>query len=100
MVTIRPPYGEQKPEIYRSFDFGNLLSVHMLDTRVIGRDKQLSYGDYRDEKSKQIDLQRFVQDLNQPERTLLGKKQKALYCLKNIVLKIHIRPVTRDKLQS
>ena len=32
------PYGEQKPEIYRSFDFGNLLSLHMLDTRVIGCD--------------------------------------------------------------
>lgn len=27
--------------IYRSFDFGNLLSLHMLDTRVIGRDAPL-----------------------------------------------------------
>ncbi|MFT4941386.1 MAG: alkaline phosphatase D [Paraglaciecola sp.] len=76
-LPIRPPYGEQKPEIYRSFDFGNLLSLHMLDTRVIGRDKQLSYEAYRDTKSKQIDIQRFVHDLNQPQRTLLGKEQKS-----------------------
>lgn len=32
--------------IYRSFDFGNLLSLHMLDTRVIGRDAPLSRNDY------------------------------------------------------
>jgi alkaline phosphatase D len=30
-----------KSIIYRSFDFGNLLSLHMLDTRLIGREKQL-----------------------------------------------------------
>lgn len=26
-------------KIYRSFDFGNLLSLHMLDTRIEGRDQ-------------------------------------------------------------
>ena len=34
-------------QIYRSFDFGNLLSLHMLDTRVIARDKQLDYNNFR-----------------------------------------------------
>ena len=33
--------GADKSIIYRSFDFGNLLSLHMLDTRLIGREKQL-----------------------------------------------------------
>jgi len=33
--------GADKAVIYRSFDFGNLLSLHMLDTRLIGREKQL-----------------------------------------------------------
>ncbi|MEI7785454.1 MAG: alkaline phosphatase D family protein [Betaproteobacteria bacterium] len=33
--------GADKSVIYRSFDFGNLLSLHMLDTRLIGREKQL-----------------------------------------------------------
>lgn len=33
-------------KIYRSFDFGNLLSLHMLDTRIEGRDKQYNaFGD-------------------------------------------------------
>ena len=74
-LPIRPPYGEQKPEIYRSFDFGKLLSLHMLDTRVIGRDKQLSYDDYQDKVTKQLDIKQFSQDLYNPERTLLGKEQ-------------------------
>ena len=30
-----------KDLIYRSFEFGNLVSLHMLDTRLIGREKQL-----------------------------------------------------------
>jgi alkaline phosphatase D len=33
-------------KIYRSFDFGNLFSLHMLDTRIEGRDQQYdSFGD-------------------------------------------------------
>ncbi|MBU6285868.1 MAG: alkaline phosphatase D family protein [Proteobacteria bacterium] len=31
--------------IYRSFDFGNLLSLHMLDTRLLGRDQQIPIED-------------------------------------------------------
>jgi alkaline phosphatase D len=34
--------GADPLKIYRSFDFGNLLSLHMLDTRVIGRDAPIS----------------------------------------------------------
>jgi alkaline phosphatase D len=74
-LPIRPPMGEQNPQIYRTFDFGNLLSLHMLDTRVIARDKQLSYSDYRDKNSKKMDVAKFTQDLNNPERHLLGKTQ-------------------------
>jgi alkaline phosphatase D len=33
-------------KIYRRFDFGTLLSLHMLDTRIEGRDRQYdNYGD-------------------------------------------------------
>lgn len=33
-------------KIYRSFDFGNLFSLHMLDTRIEGRDRQYdNFGD-------------------------------------------------------
>lgn len=74
-LPIRPPMGEHKPQIYRTFDFGNLLSLHMLDTRVIARDKQLEYSDYQHATTKKMDVTRFVSDLNNPQRKLLGKTQ-------------------------
>ncbi|WP_299263174.1 alkaline phosphatase D family protein [uncultured Psychrosphaera sp.] len=74
-LPIRPPMGEQNPQIYRSFDFGNLLSLHMLDTRVIARDKQLAYSDYRDKTTKKMNVSQFVKDLNSPKRQLLGNTQ-------------------------
>jgi alkaline phosphatase D len=33
--------GSDMFKIYRSFNFGNLLSLHMLDTRLVGREKQI-----------------------------------------------------------
>ena len=74
-LPIRPPMGEQSPQIYRTFDFGNLISLHMLDTRVIARDKQLAYSDYKNLETKQMDVARFASDLNNPSRQLLGNTQ-------------------------
>lgn len=74
-LPIRPPMGEQSPQIYRTFDFGNLISLHMLDTRVIARDKQLAYSDYKNLETKQMDVARFASDLNNPKRQLLGGTQ-------------------------
>ncbi|MBH0016397.1 alkaline phosphatase D family protein [Pseudoalteromonas sp. NGC95] len=74
-LPIRPPMGEQSPQIYRTFDFGNLISLHMLDTRVIARDKQLAYSDYKNPETKQMDVARFVSDLNNQNRHLLGNTQ-------------------------
>lgn len=39
-MPIRSPDPANLLKIYRSFDFGNLLSLHMLDTRIIGREHQ------------------------------------------------------------
>jgi alkaline phosphatase D len=39
-MPIRSPDPANLLKIYRSFDFGNLLSLHMLDTRIIGREQQ------------------------------------------------------------
>ncbi len=33
--------GADRAKIYRSFNWGNLVNLHMLDTRLIGRDKQI-----------------------------------------------------------
>jgi len=73
-LPIRPI--DNKKEIFRSFDFGTLVSLHMLETRIFGRDKQLSYGDYYD-ASGNFDSDTFTQDLTSDTRTMLGSEQLA-----------------------
>ena len=42
-MPVRAPDASNLMKIYRSFDFGGLAALHMLDTRVIGRDKQIEF---------------------------------------------------------
>lgn len=65
--------GSDPLTIYRTFDFGNLLSLHMLDTRVVARDKQLSYSTYL--TASGIDATAFAADLADSSRTLMGSEQ-------------------------
>ena len=45
-LPIRSDAGGDRLKIYRRFDFGQLLTLHMLDTRIEGRDRQYdSFGD-------------------------------------------------------
>ena len=45
-LPIRTPDTANLLKIYRSFDFGNLMSLHMLDTRIEGRVQQYdNFGD-------------------------------------------------------
>jgi alkaline phosphatase D len=45
-MPIRTPDANNLLRIYRTFNFGNLFSLHMLDTRIEGRDRQYdSFGD-------------------------------------------------------
>jgi len=73
-LPIRPPQGEASAQIYRSFDFGNLLSLHLLDTRVIARDEQLDYKNYLDTNTGKFAAERFATDIR-AERSLLGQEQ-------------------------
>ena len=59
--------------IYRSFNIGGILKLLMLDTRLIGRDKQLDYTSYFDNGTIK---EEFYNDWQNPNRTLLGKDQK------------------------
>lgn len=61
--------------IYRSFDFGDLLSLHMLDTRLVGRDEQLDYADFITPTG--IDAAAFTAAVADPQRQLLGTTQTA-----------------------
>ena len=62
--------------IYRSFQIGNLVNLVMLDTRLIGRDKQLNLGSYVDANTGSFDLAAFQYDWLKPDRTLLGSTQR------------------------
>lgn len=74
-LPIRPWREGNHEEIYRSFSFGDLLDLHMLDTRVLARDKQLDYGDYLDPATGAFNDQQFLADVTDTQRTLLGQTQ-------------------------
>ncbi len=74
-LPTRLPDPANPLKIYRSFDFGNLLSLHMLDTRNIGRDVQLDYADYIDPSTGAFDSTAFASDMANPGRQLLGAEQ-------------------------
>lgn len=63
--------GSDKAKIYRSFNFGSLLSLHMLDTRTIGREKQIEITDLIN-PAKQAAA---VAAMSSPTRQLLGTEQ-------------------------
>ncbi len=64
-----------KPElIYRSFAFGDLLALHMLDTRVVARARSLNFMDYLGADGS-FEAARFAADLASPQQQLLGENQ-------------------------
>lgn len=74
-LPIRPWSEDNNEEIYRSFNYGNLVDLHMLDTRVLGRDKQLEYSDYIDATTGSFDSDNFLAAVTDTNRTLLGQTQ-------------------------
>ncbi len=65
--------GADQASIYRSFDFGNLLSLHMLDTRLIGRDQQITFTDLLNPATAAT----ATATLSSPTRQMLGTEQLA-----------------------
>ena len=74
-LPIRPIAQDNEEEIYRSFQFGNLVDLHMLDTRVLARDKQLEYSDYINVDTGAFDAATFEAAISDPTRTMLGETQ-------------------------
>lgn len=72
-MPIRPVIEGNDEAIFRTFRFGNLVDLHMLDTRHMGRDKQLDYQDYFTQTG--LDEARFRADVGSANRTLLGAEQ-------------------------
>ena len=61
-MPIREPEPWPSQRTYRTFRFGKLLDLIMLDTRLIGRSRQAEWGD--------------VEAMAHPDRTLLGERQE------------------------
>ena len=73
-MPIRPVAENDHLNIYRQFDFGGLVNLMMLDTRILARHKQLNYNDYM--TATGIDAVKFQADLLNPQRTLMGVAQR------------------------
>jgi alkaline phosphatase D len=63
--------GADKAKIYRSFDFGGLVALHMLDTRLVGRDKQIAVTELVNPATQAAASAVFAS----PARQLLGSEQ-------------------------
>lgn len=76
-MPIREPEGGLTEDaIYRSFDFGDLASLLMVETRLLARDQQLTYAADMPMTSAGPDLAAFEAKRNDPTRDLLGDRQR------------------------
>lgn len=69
-MPVRPITDPKKA--YRTFDYGGLVALHMLETRLCGRSKQLDYMDYY---TPSFDTAAFTADYTDSSRTMLGAEQ-------------------------
>lgn len=63
--------------INRAFQFGDLLSLFMLETRLTARDQQLSYDRDLPAPGGEAELAAFRTKLNDPARKMMGAEQEA-----------------------
>jgi alkaline phosphatase D len=72
-LPIRTPDMGNLRKIYRSFDFGQLLSLHMLETRLLAREKAIDVNDLLNPATAAATTAAFVS----PTRQILGAEQQA-----------------------
>lgn len=73
-MPLRPYLEGDNQTIYRSFQFGKLISLHMMDSRHSGRDVPLNFRNYVGAQG--FDGAAFQTDLANPARSLLGTAQR------------------------
>jgi alkaline phosphatase D len=73
-MPIRPVFEGNDEAIFRTFRFGDLVDLHMLDTRHMGRDEPLDYLDYFSSDGS-LNQAQFIADVGSQSRTLLGAEQ-------------------------
>lgn len=67
---------ENREAINRSFAFGNLVNLIMLETRLVARSRQLDYANYLT-PTGMLDGARFLADVTSTERAMMGAEQFA-----------------------
>lgn len=70
-MPVRTPNTADLRQIYRSFDFGGLAALHMLETRLIGRDKPVEFADLLNPATAAT----ARATLASPTRSLMGNTQ-------------------------
>ena len=73
-LPVRPPTDVEEI-IYRSFRYGDLLDLLLLDTRYIARDRQFTYAEFT--TGGMIDVAAARAGFGDPGRTMLGGTQLA-----------------------
>lgn len=72
-LPIRTPEMTNLRKIYRSFDFGQLLSLHMLETRLLAREKAIEVNDLLNPATASANIAL----LSSPTRQMLGAEQQS-----------------------
>lgn len=70
-LPVRAPDATDLLKIYRSFDFGGLAAMHMLETRLIGRDKQITFTELLNPATAST----AMATLASPTRSMMGSVQ-------------------------
>jgi alkaline phosphatase D len=73
-MPIRPMVNKDLSGLQRSFQYGDLVNLIMLDTRLAGRDQALELANYFDTQGT-FNQTGFATDLADPSRKLIGEKQ-------------------------
>lgn len=76
-MPIREPEGGLTDAIFRSFRFGDLMALHMVETRLTARAEQLDYARDMAVVDGVPDVAGFEAKRNDPSRDLLGEPQRA-----------------------
>jgi alkaline phosphatase D len=75
-LPIREPARGERSRIFRALEVGDLLHLHVLDTRHFGRERAPNLADYIAPQTGVVDEPRLQSDLSAP-RDLLGEEQRA-----------------------
>lgn len=73
-MPIRAKSETDHLHIYRQFNYGNLVQLNMLDTRILSRSKQLDYADFM-QADGSLNAAAFSVALQDSSRTLMGQEQ-------------------------